>query len=87
MGPGPANLIQNDHNSTVVMTSLTKTRNPKPNIFYQCRLKDLPSLWGFEQLSSTTAWWVVELLRHARHFTWKSPSRGFYLKITQQQRC
>jgi len=51
------------------MTSLTKINQ---HFFFSADSKTRRVFWGFEQLSSTIAWRVMELLRHARNreFTW-----------------
>ena len=63
------------------MTSPTKPRKLKFKIFFRRKLEDSPSLLGFEQLSSTIDWQVMELQNlHGQNI----PLRA---KFTQLQRC
>jgi len=43
LGRGPGNLSQNGQKPTPLMMSPTKKENPKPKIFFQCKLEDLLS--------------------------------------------
>jgi len=44
LGPGPGNLSKNCQNLPHVRHLSLKARNSKPEVFFHCRLEDLPSL-------------------------------------------
>jgi len=67
LGPGPGNLSQNGLKPTPLITSLTKNPNARTKNFFSLQTQRLAkSFEEFEHLSSTFAWQVMQLLRHAR---------------------
>jgi len=67
LGLGPDEVGQNGLKLLQLWHHSQKIWHPKPwNSFFHWRVKEKTVFWGFKQLFSTIAWWVMQLLRHMK---------------------
>ena len=72
LGPGPVEVSQKDLKPFHSWRHSQKIQNPEQKIFFIADQKTCQVFWGLEQLSSTTGWEVMSLLKYTA-YAWCMP--------------